>query len=176
MQVESHQLSEDVRQGGNNGRSTIQVSSLIQNADGTNKTIKIRNFQALFDQAYSNQATVNDMTVNEAFLTQNEISSNSLSKDLSNNIENNNTKGGLRNASGSNYPYSLEIRNNSFSIPDSKVALYNAGGTSEYYSQQMSILEMQQALRIQDEQNASATNSLLENLVQPPYFLSLIHI
>ena len=29
---------------------------------------------------------------------------------------------------------------------------------------------MQQALRIQDEQNASATNSILENLVQPPFF------
>ena len=29
---------------------------------------------------------------------------------------------------------------------------------------------MQQQLRVQDEQNASATNSLLEGLVQPPMF------
>ena len=58
-----------------NGRSTIQVNSLIQNADGTNKTIKIRNFQALFDNAYSNQASNNDTSVNEALVTCNEHSS-----------------------------------------------------------------------------------------------------
>lgn len=34
----------------------------------------------------------------------------------------------------------------------------------------MGVLEMQQQLRVQDEQNASATNSLLEGLVQPPMF------
>lgn len=56
------------------------------------------------------------------------------------------------------------------SLVGSKMARYNGSASSEYYSQQMSILELQQALRIQDEQNASATNCLLENLVQPPVF------
>lgn len=67
-------ISEDMLQA-KNGRSTIQVSSLIQNADGSNRTIKIRNFQALFDQAYSNQASFNDTTLNEAVMTGNEENS-----------------------------------------------------------------------------------------------------
>lgn len=33
----------------------------------------------------------------------------------------------------------------------SKMAMYNCSASSEYYNQQISILEMQQALRIQDE-------------------------
>lgn len=56
------------------------------------------------------------------------------------------------------------------SLVGSKMPMYNNSASSDYYSQQMNILELQQALRIQDEQNASATNCLLENLVQPPVF------
>lgn len=72
--VNGQQIGEEMLQT-KNGRSTVQVSSLLQNADGTNRTIKIRNFQALFDQAYSNQASHNDTTLNEAMMTCNQNSS-----------------------------------------------------------------------------------------------------
>ena len=68
-------------------------------------------------------------------------------------------------------PQSQLVLNNSLSMSaGSKLGCFNSSAPSEYYNQQINIFEMQQALRIQDEQNACATNSLLENLVQPPFF------
>ena len=67
-------------------------------------------------------------------------------------------------------PFSQGVMNYQMSLVGSKMAMYNGSASSEYYNQQMSILDLQQALRMQDEQNASATNCLLENLVQPPVF------
>lgn len=162
-------IGEDMLQA-TNGRSTIQVSSLIQNADGTNKTIKIRNFQALFDQAYSNQASNNDTTLNEAMMTNENSSSQTHHSysDSKESLEQQMRK--LQQMQPNGQPFSQGVLNYQMSLVGSKMAMYNGSASSEYYNQQMSILDLQQALRIQDVQNASATNCLLENLVQPPVF------
>lgn len=82
-------------------------------------------------------------------MTNNENSSNSLSKSSSKNVDN--ASRTLSNLPEQNYPYSQAYLNNSFSMAGSKMAMYNCSASSEYYNQQISILEMQQALRIQDE-------------------------
>ena len=111
------------------------MSSLIQNADGTNRTIKIRNFQALFDQAYSNQASHNDTTLNEAMMTCNENSSsqthNSYS-DSKESLEQQMRK--LEQMQPTGQPFSQGVMNYQMSLVGSKMAMYNASASSDYYT------------------------------------------